>query len=200
MRKKIGFFLLLLNLVWTSPSIAGSDPLVLLETNKGNIVIRCYKEQAPKTVENFLAYVEDGFYDGTIFHRVIDTFIIQGGGFDKDMIPKPTRAPIINESINQLKNKKYTVSMALTTDPYSAASQFFINLKDNEHLDYDASKNKLGYTVFGEILEGKDTVEKIRKTKTITFSYYSETFKKKLAFDDTPEKPIIIQKATILRP
>ncbi len=176
-----------------------TDPLVLLETSEGNIVIRCYQTQSPKTVENFLMYVEDGFYDNTLFHRVIDGFMIQGGGFDVDMAPKPTREPIKNESYNTIKNTKYRIAMALTTDLNSATSQFFINLKDNEHLDYNSTKNKLGYTVFGEIMEGQSVVDKIKKVKTIQFSFLSPESNRKIIFEDVPEKQIVIKKASILR-
>ena len=139
----------------------------IIETNRGNITIEVYPEKAPKTVKNFKQYVADGFYNGLIFHRVIGDFMIQGGGFDNDMIQKKTNEPIINESNNKLKNNAYTLAMARTNAPNSATSQFFINLRDNDFLNYSGpSSSKIGYCVFGSVIQGKDIVDKIGKYKT----------------------------------
>ena len=148
-------------------SVAKDSNTFLIETNRGNITIEVYPEKAPKTVANFKAYVANGFYNGLIFHRVISNFMIQGGGFDKDMMQKQTNDPIINESNNGLKNKPYTLAMARTNDPNSATSQFFINLIDNSFLNYTGkSSSKIGYCVFGRVVEGKDIVDKIGQYKT----------------------------------
>jgi peptidyl-prolyl cis-trans isomerase A (cyclophilin A) len=138
------------------------NPVVRMDTSLGPIVIELYPEDAPVTVENFLRYVDEDFYVGTIFHRVIDNFVVQGGGLTYDFNRKKTHEPIINESNNGLDNELGTLSMARLTDPNSATSQFFINLKHNESLDYD-KKSKTGYAVFGKVIEGWDTVKKIEK-------------------------------------
>ena len=137
----------------------------LINTSKGNIVIETYPDKAPITVKNFESYVNKGFYNDTIFHRVIDGFMIQGGGFTKDMSQKQTDAPIKIESDNGLKNKKYTIAMARTSIPDSATSQFFINIKNNDFLDYTGKSNP-GYCVFGKVIKGQDVVDKIGKLKT----------------------------------
>ena len=148
-------------------SFAEDSNTFLIETNRGNITIEVYPKQAPETVANFKAYVANGFYNGLIFHRVISNFMIQGGGFDKNMMQKQTNDPIINESNNRLKNTAYTLAMARTNDPNSATSQFFINLIDNGFLNYAGkSSSKIGYCVFGSVIEGKDIVDKIGKFKT----------------------------------
>ena len=148
-------------------SFATDSNTFLIETNRGNITIEVYPKQAPETVANFKAYVANGFYNGLIFHRVISNFMIQGGGFDKNMMQKQTNDPIINESNNKLKNTAYTLAMARTNDPNSATSQFFINLIDNGFLNYAGkSSSKIGYCVFGSVIEGKDIVDKIGKFKT----------------------------------
>jgi peptidyl-prolyl cis-trans isomerase B (cyclophilin B) len=140
---------------------------VKLTTSQGPIVLELDDAKAPTTVENFLKYVDAHHYDGTIFHRVIDGFMIQGGGFTKDMRQKPVQAPIKNESTNGLKNANYTVAMARTGVRDSATSQFFINVKDNEFLDFSGENPQgWGYAVFGKVVEGKDTVDKIRKVAT----------------------------------
>jgi cyclophilin family peptidyl-prolyl cis-trans isomerase len=144
-----------------------ADPQVDVRTNVGTIRIELYAAKAPKTVENFLQYAKDGHYNGTIFHRVIDGFMIQGGGFTKDMQQKPVQAPIKNEGANGLKNDNYTVAMARTGVRDSATSQFFINVKDNDFLNYSGeSQQGWGYAVFGKVVEGKETVDKIRKVAT----------------------------------
>jgi len=165
-------------------SFAKDSNTFLIETNRGNITIEVYPEKAPKTVANFKAYVADEFYNGLIFHRVISNFMIQGGGFDKNMMQKQTNDPIINESNNGLKNKPYTLAMARTNDPNSATSQFFINLIDNSFLNYTGkSSSKIGYCVFGSVIEGKDIVDKIGNFKTHT----------KNGQGDVPIKKVVIK-------
>jgi peptidyl-prolyl cis-trans isomerase A (cyclophilin A) len=146
-----------------APAVAAPAPKVLLHTSEGDITLELFADKAPKSVDNFLQYVKDGFYSGTVFHRVIPGFMIQGGGFSKDLQQKRTRAPVHNEANNGLSNLKYTVSMARTSDPQSAAAQFFINLLDNKRLDYTADTNGLtwGYAVFGKVIKGQDVVDKI---------------------------------------
>jgi cyclophilin family peptidyl-prolyl cis-trans isomerase len=142
-------------------------PRVRLSTTFGDIVLELDREKAPKTVENFLGYVQEGYYDGTIFHRVIDGFMAQGGGFTQDFQKKPTHAPIENEADNGLKNLNGTIAMARTNDPQSATAQFFINVADNGFLDYQSPTPRgWGYAVFGKVVEGMDVVDKIRRTPT----------------------------------
>jgi len=144
-----------------------TNPQVLIETNLGTFVIELYPDKAPNTVKNFLTYVNDGFYDGTIFHRVIPNFMVQGGGFTADMQKKPTRDPIPNEADNGLRNTVGTVAMARTSDPHSATAQFFINVAKNGFLDYREKTNRAwGYAVFGRVIKGMKTVNKIRTTPT----------------------------------
>lgn len=141
--------------------------MIKLHTNHGDIVIELDHEKAPKTAENFERYVKEGFYDGTIFHRVIDGFMIQGGGFDADMHQKDTHAPIENEADNGLKNDRYTIAMARTMEPHSASAQFFINVKNNDFLNHTAPNMQgWGYAVFGKVVEGQDVVDKIKGVKT----------------------------------
>jgi peptidylprolyl isomerase/peptidyl-prolyl cis-trans isomerase A (cyclophilin A)/peptidyl-prolyl cis-trans isomerase B (cyclophilin B) len=147
-----------------APAKAMANPVVVIQTTQGTIEVELDAQKAPKTVENFLAYVKAGHYDGTIFHRVIAGFMIQGGGFDKQMNKKPTRAPIVNESANGLKNDLGTIAMARTSDPDSATAQFFINVKNNGALDR-ASGNP-GYCVFGKVTSGMDVVKKIEAAQT----------------------------------
>jgi peptidyl-prolyl cis-trans isomerase B (cyclophilin B) len=160
---------------------------VLLTTNHGNIKIELDAEKAPKTVENFLNYVKSGHYDGTVFHRVIDGFMIQGGGFAPGMQQKPTNAPIENEAKNGLKNEPYTLAMARTSDPHSASAQFFINVKNNSFLDYPG-QDGWGYAVFGKVVEGQDVVDKIRQVKTT----------RKGMFADVPAEDVVIEKAEVV--
>jgi peptidyl-prolyl cis-trans isomerase B (cyclophilin B) len=144
-----------------------AHPMIKLQTNFGPITLELDAKAAPETVANFLQYVKDGHYNGTIFHRVIDGFMIQGGGFTADMEQKATRAPIRNEAANGLKNVTYSIAMARTPNPDSASSQFFINLTDNDFLNYrEPSAQGYGYCVFGKVTEGMDTVERIRKVRT----------------------------------
>jgi peptidyl-prolyl cis-trans isomerase B (cyclophilin B) len=164
----------------------GRSSMVELTTNMGKITIQLDAEKAPKTVENFLSYVKSGHFDGTIFHRVIDGFMIQGGGFDEKMSQKPTQDPIENEASNGLKNDPYTVAMARTSDPHSATAQFFINVADNAFLNFKAPTGSgWGYAVFGTVVEGKEVVDKIAKVKTANKGFHA----------DVPVDPIVIQKA-----
>jgi peptidyl-prolyl cis-trans isomerase B (cyclophilin B) len=157
---------------------------VLLTTNYGNITLELDAEKAPKTVENFLAYVNAGHYAGTIFHRVIDGFMIQGGGFESGMKQKPTNEPVENEAKNGLKNANYTVAMARTSAPHSASAQFFININDNTFLDYPG-QDGWGYCVFGKVTDGIDVVEKIKSVKTTRTGMFA----------DVPTEDVIIEKA-----
>jgi peptidyl-prolyl cis-trans isomerase A (cyclophilin A) len=160
---------------------------VLLATSAGDIVIELDAERAPKTVANFVAYVKAGHYDGTIFHRVIDNFMIQGGGMRPDMSEKPTRAPIPLEARNGLVNARGTVAMARTMVPDSATAQFFVNLKDNAFLDAANSRDGHGYAVFGRVVQGMEVVDKIRAVPT----------GRKGPHSDVPIEPIVIRKATL---
>ena len=141
--------------------------MIILHTNYGDITLELDAEKAPVTVKNFLQYVHDGHYDNTVFHRVIDGFMIQGGGMEPGLKQKPTRAPVANEAVNGLKNKRYTVAMARTNDPHSATSQFFINVGDNDFLDHTSpSAQGWGYCVFGKVVAGQDVVDKIKGVAT----------------------------------
>jgi cyclophilin family peptidyl-prolyl cis-trans isomerase len=157
---------------------------VKLTTSMGPIVIELDKAKAPISAQNFMKYVEAGHYDGTIFHRVIPDFMVQGGGFSKDMHQKPVNAPIKNESTNGLKNDNYTVAMARTNVRDSATSQFFINVKDNDFLNYSGESNP-GYAVFGKVVEGKDVVDKIKKVVTGNAGGHQ----------NVPSEPVVIEKA-----
>lgn len=152
---------------------AGAHPIVELRTNIGSIKLELYPDKAPKTVDNFLSYVRSGFYDGTIFHRVVPGFVIQGGGFTAEMLRKDTEPPIENEADNGVRNLRGTICMARTNDPHSATSQFFINLKDNPPLDFrDRSMSGWGYAVFGEVIEGLDVVDSIAGVPTTSVDHY----------------------------
>ena len=152
-----------------------ANPTVLLETTSGDILIELYADKAPATVENFLKYVNEGFYANTIFHRVIKGFMIQGGGMNMKMEEKATHAPIKNEADNGLANERGTIAMACTRDPHSATAQFFINTADNDFLDHKSPDQEgYGYCVFGKVAEGMDTVEKIQKVRTKTSGMYSD--------------------------
>lgn len=143
------------------------NPIIVMETSAGNIKIELYPEKAPETVKNFLSYVDKGHYNGTIFHRVIDGFMIQGGGFTKDMTQKPTEKPIKNEAENGLKNERGTIAMARTMDINSATAQFFINVVDNRMLNFTSKTSQgYGYCVFGKVIDGMDVVDKIKKVET----------------------------------
>jgi cyclophilin family peptidyl-prolyl cis-trans isomerase len=165
----------------------GGNPVVTLETSKGTIVLELDAAKAPATVANFLAYVKAGFYNGTIFHRVIPGFMIQGGGFTAEMEQKPTRPPIANESGNGLANLRGTIAMARTNDPNSATSQFFINLKDNAFLDKARSQDKVGYCVFGRVVKGLNVVDAIAAVPTGIVGGYQ----------DVPTTPVTIVKVVV---
>ena len=169
---------------------AQGDPRVVLHTSKGDIVLELAQTKAPETVKNFLAYVQSGFYDGTIFHRVIDGFMIQGGGLTPDLQEKAeTRTPIQNEADNGLTNDAYTVAMARTMDPHSASAQFFINVKDNGFLNHRAKTTQgWGYAVFGKVVEGQDVVDAIKGVATNTRGMY----------ENVPTEPVTIEKAEVL--
>ena len=170
---------------------AGRQPMVKLQTSMGDIVLELNPEKAPVTVANFLQYVKDGFYDGTIFHRVINGFMIQGGGMDAQMNQKPTRAPIKNEADNGLTNDAYTIAMARTAVPDSATAQFFINVVNNTNLNH-TGKNPAGwgYAVFGKVVQGQDVVDKIKAVTTTSKGFHQ----------DVPAEPVTIIKATIVEP
>ncbi len=168
----------------------GKISMVKLHTNHGNITIELDAEKAPVTVKNFLDYVNSGFYDNTLFHRVIDGFMIQGGGFEHGMKEKATKATIRNEAANGLTNDKYTIAMARTSDPHSATAQFFINLKDNIFLDYTASSSQgYGYCVFGKVVSGTEVLDAIRKVKTGN----------KSGHQDVPLEDVVLTKAEVVQ-
>jgi len=166
---------------------ACAAPTVEMQTSMGTIVIELDSEKAPKTVQNFLQYARDGYYTDTIFHRVIDGFMIQGGGFTRDMGPKPSNKSVENEGKNGLKNVRGTIAMARTSDPHSATAQFFINHKDNAMLDYP-SRDGWGYAVFGKVVQGMDVVDKIAKVPTGNRAMYQ----------NVPVEPVVIQSVKII--
>ena len=166
-----------------------ADPRVELKTNRGAIGIELNQAKAPKTVANFLQYVKDGHYNGTVFHRVIDGGMVQGGGCDKDMNHNPTRGTVENEAANGLKNDYGTIAMARTPDPHSASAQFFINVKNNDFLNYrEPTPQGYGYTVFGKVVSGMDIVDKIAKVPTANAGPHQ----------NVPREPVIVESATIL--
>lgn len=167
-----------------------SDPVVRLETSLGDIVVQLDARKAPITTANFIQYVKSGHYDGTVFHRVIRNFMIQGGGLTPELKEKRTVAPIRNEADNGLRNQKYTIAMARTTDPHSASSQFFINTRNNDFLDFKAKTQQgWGYAVFGKVIEGQDVVDKIEAVAT----------GRKRHYDDVPVTPVLIKKAVVMK-
>lgn len=171
-----------------APALA-ADPRVELKTSMGTIVLELYPDKAPKTVANFLQYVKDGHYQGTQFHRVIDGFMIQGGGFDANFKEKPTRGTIENEAANGLKNDYGTIAMARRPDPHSASAQFFINVKNNDFLNYrDSTPRGWGYAVFGKVVSGMDVVEKIAKVPTGNAGPHQ----------NVPREPVVIESASII--
>jgi cyclophilin family peptidyl-prolyl cis-trans isomerase len=170
-----------------APGALAADPQVDVRTSAGTILLELYPAKAPKTVENFLQYVRDGHYDGTVFHRVIPGFMIQGGGMTPNLAQKKTRAPIPIESKNGLKNEAGSLAMARTSDPNSATAQFFINVKNNSFLDYPGSDGH-GYTVFGKVVSGMDVVNKITATPTGSQGMYQ----------DVPRTPVVIESATVV--
>ena len=197
MVKNIYFFALALMCITISSSYGDSIvknnnnediKLIKLTTNKGNIVIKLFEDKAPETVKNFINYTNNESYNGTIFHRVIKNFMIQGGGMLPDMSQINSNAPVVNEANNNLSNKKGTIAMARTSDPHSATSQFFINLKDNEFLDKNNAPDGWGYCVFGEVTEGIDVVENIGTVTTGD----------KAGHGDVPIETIVIEKVEVL--
>lgn len=182
-------FLTFAVIVFPLGALASAEPRVKLETNMGDIVIEVNTKKAPLTSENFLKYVNDGFYNGTVFHRVIDGFMIQGGGFDKNFKEKETPyPPIHNESANGLKNEAYTVAMARTSAPHSATAQFFINVKNNSFLNYPG-QDGWGYAVFGKVVEGQEVVDKIKGLPTGNRGMHQ----------DVPQENVVIEKAFVLK-
>ena len=181
--------LLLCGLLLSSSINAIAAPSVEFQTSQGNFTVELYPEKAPKTVANFLQYVKDGFYENTIFHRVINHFMIQGGGFERDLSEKSTRAAIVNEASNGLLNELGTIAMARTADPDSATAQFFVNLTDNQFLNYvGPDPDQIGYCVFGKVTSGIEVVQKIGLVQTNTVGRNS----------DVPVKPIIIKSVKLL--
>ncbi len=180
--KKIVHLLLVLSLIATAQA---EGIKVLMKTSQGEIELTLYPDKAPKTVANFLRYADEGFYEGTIFHRVIPNFMIQGGGYTVDMRKKPTHAPIPNEAKNGLKNDRGTIAMARTSDPHSATSQFFINQKDNHFLDYPG-RDGWGYAVFGRVTRGMEVVDAIARVPTGVRN----------GMRDVPLEPVVIQSVT----
>ncbi len=176
-----------LALIGTIVPAFAANPVVEMKTSQGTIEIELFEEQAPKSVENFLSYAKRDAYNGTVFHRVIDGFMIQGGGFDEKMTQKPTVAPIENEAKNGLKNEAGTIAMARTSDPHSATSQFFINLVDNKALDYP-SRDGWGYAVFGKVTKGFDIVQKIGKVQTGNVGFHQ----------NVPLEPVIIESVRVV--
>ena len=185
------FMVLILTFGIVGFSLAKENPVVVIKTNMGDIYMELYPDKAPLTVKNFLTYVKEGFYNGTIFHRVVKGFVIQGGGFDKDLnYKKPTHSPIKNESNNGLSNVRGTIAMARTSDPHSATTQFFINLADNTYLDYGKNPQKWGYTVFGKVIKGMDVVDEIAEVPVVNIGWMM----------NVPVKPVIIEKMEIVKP
>jgi peptidyl-prolyl cis-trans isomerase A (cyclophilin A)/peptidyl-prolyl cis-trans isomerase B (cyclophilin B) len=182
-------------MIFVAATVAhAADPRVELKTSRGAVVLELYPDKAPKTVANFLQYVKDGHYNGTVFHRVIDGFMVQGGGFDASFSQKPTRAPIeIESEVGMkagLKNSYGTVAMARTSNPNSATAQFFINVKDNDFLNFrEPTTQGYGYTVFGKVVSGMDVVEQIARSPTGAGGPFPR---------DVPREPVVIEKATLL--
>lgn len=175
---------------FSSMAVYANNPEIKIKTNLGVVTLELYPEKAPKTVENFVQYATDGFYKNTIFHRVIPNFMIQGGGFDPTYTQKPTRQPIKNEAANNLKNKTGTIAMARTSDPHSATAQFFINVADNDFLDYTAPTQRgFGYTVFGKVIDGMDIVNQIASTPTGPGGAFRS---------DVPQKMILIENIEVV--
>jgi len=183
--------LLLLFVFTTAHAEIPPKPRVAIETSLGQIVVELNRDKAPLTVDNFITYTTEGFYDGTIFHRVIRSFMIQGGGYTEDYTKKNTHAEIHNEADNGLHNRRGTIAMARTSLPHSATAQFFINTVDNDFLDHSAPTSRgWGYTVFGKVVEGMDVVDQIERTKTSSGGPFPR---------DVPWDPIIIKKVTLLK-
>ncbi len=178
--------------ITTLSGFSYAGPKVEFKTNLGNFVVDLDSDKAPKTVNNFLAYVKSGFYNGTVFHRVINGFMVQGGGFTTELVQKPTQPPVVSEAQNGLKNQIYTIAMARTSDPDSATAQFYINVKDNPGLDFPNAMGN-GYTVFGKVISGTQTIDKIKQVPTGVAS----TPRGRMA--DVPNTPVVIESVTILK-
>ncbi len=191
MRKFLSSLLIAASCLCSAMAYAG--PKVEFKTSLGSFVVELDDVKAPKTTANFLNYVKSGFYNGTIFHRVIDGFMIQGGGFTPDLTQKPTNAPVQSEAQNGLKNQIYTIAMARTSDPDSATAQFYINVADNQALNYPNAMGN-GYTVFGKVISGTQTIDAIRKVQTAVAPAPQMG-----RMADVPTKPVIIESATILK-
>jgi peptidyl-prolyl cis-trans isomerase B (cyclophilin B) len=180
----------LLILLGTASLVLADNPKVLMRTSKGDIRLELDADKAPATIKNFLTYANEGFYDGTIFHRIIDGFMVQGGGFDQDMKQKATHAPIKNEADNGLKNERGTIAMARTGDPHSATAQFFINQKDNSFLDHRSKDARgWGYAVFGKVTDGMDVVDRIAANPTGPAGPFTK---------DVPKSPVVIEQITLI--
>ena len=191
MKQTLTCALLLLPLLaaFTASAQDSTNPSVVVKTSMGSFTIELYPDKAPVTVKNFLLYVDENFYAGTIFHRVIDGFMIQGGGYDEKFEKKPTKAPVENEAHNGLKNTRGTVAMARTSEPHSATAQFFVNVSDNAFLDHTAkSSSGWGYTVFGEVTSGMDVADKMVAVQTGPQGPFAK---------DAPLKPIVIKSARL---
>ncbi|QWD84245.1 peptidylprolyl isomerase [Polynucleobacter sp. MWH-P3-07-1] len=191
MRNLLAGFILTIACFTSQLALAG--PKVEFKTTMGNFVVELDADKAPKTTANFLSYVKSGFYNGTIFHRVIDGFMIQCGGFTPDLVQKPTNAPVVSEAQNGLKNQAYTIAMARTSDPDSATAQFFINVKDNQGLDYPNAMGN-GYTVFGKVISGTQTIDAIRQIPTMVANA-----PRMGRMSDVPSKTVMIESATLLK-
>ena len=181
--------LLVLFALTFSLAAQAANPQVEIRTNMGVMVLELYPDKAPETVKNFLAYVKSGFYDGTVFHRVIDGFMIQGGGFDLSLKQKETGKPVRNEAANGLRNDRFTVAMARTSDPHSATAQFFVNVADNDFLNYRAPDERgYGYTVFGRLIKGQEVAAKIAKVETTAVGPFPS---------DVPVSAVVMEKVRL---
>ena len=184
-------FLLILLAAAFSTGACAQNPRVEIKTSAGSFTVELFQDKAPKTVANFLQYAKSDYYNGTIFHRVIDGFMIQGGGFDRAMLQKPARGPIDNEAANGIKNNLGTLAMARTSDPHSATAQFFVNVKDNDFLNFrEPSPQGYGYAVFGKVVAGMDVVMRIAKVSTATVGPYQ----------NVPQQPIVIESVGVMSP
>ncbi len=189
MNKMISFKLVFFVFLYFLKASIHAAPSLVFETSQGNFTVELYPEKAPKTVANFLQYVKDGFYENTIFHRVMNNFMIQGGGFERDLTEKNTRAPIVNESNNGLLNEPGTIAMARTMDPDSATAQFFVNLADNQFLNYTSpDPEQIGYCVFGKVTSGFEVAQKIGVTPTTNLGRN----------ENVPTRPITIKSVKLL--
>jgi len=191
MKPLLGLVCVLALLIPAGARAQGDNPVVVLETSLGTIKVELYPKKAPLTVKNFLDYVDAKHFDGTIFHRVIPTFVIQGGGLTPDLQERPTKAAIRNESGNGLSSAKYTIAMARETEPDTATAQFYINVKDNPKLDKANAKDKVGYAVFGKVIAGQDVVDKIKNVPTTKKNVkVGDTIE---PFEDVPTQPVLIK-------